>query len=250
MRTPSAEAIDSYYRAAALGLRLLEAREARGRRFGEAAAATWRALGGELEDRDRLDLLLRDAAVSNPLAFSARGVFDLTWLTDDEPFGPSFPQASAGLAAALLREATASPLAATDPQAVLGAAADAWRLAPLAPEPALADRLQRVVPATRIVASGARAVAMLAAHANARSDLDLGEQVLLVTDTPAERQMFGFALLLTPSRGRPRVISPAQASAAQARALGFTRCDVSLLSQDAAAPAREAAAALAKELAS
>jgi hypothetical protein len=77
MRTPSDAAIESYYRAAALGLRLLEAREARGRRFGEAAAATWRALGGELEGRDRLDLLLRDAAVSNPLAFSARGVFDL-----------------------------------------------------------------------------------------------------------------------------------------------------------------------------
>ncbi|WP_437338439.1 hypothetical protein [Sorangium sp. So ce394] len=249
MRTPSDAAIDSYYRAAALGLRLLEAREARGRRFGEAAAATWRALGGELEDRDRLDLLLRDAAVSNPLAFSARGVFDLAWLTDDEPFGPSFPQAPAGLAAALLREA-ASPLAATDTPAVLDAAAAAWKLAPLAPEPPLADRLQRVAPATRVIASGARAVAMLAAHANARGDLDLGEQVLLVTDAPAERQMFGFALLLTGSRGRPRVIPTAQASAARAGALGFTRCDVSLLSQDAAAPAREAAAALAKELAS
>ncbi|KYG04926.1 hypothetical protein BE21_43920 [Sorangium cellulosum] len=195
VRTPSDAAIDSYYRAAALGLRLLEAREARGRRFGEAAAATRRALGGALEDRNRLDLLLRDAAVSNPLAFSARGVFDLAWLTDDEPFGPSFPQAPAGLAAALLRE-VASPLAAADTPAVL------------------------------VIASGARAVAMLAAHANARGDLDLGEQVLLVTDASAERQMFGFALLVTGSRGRPRVIPTAQASAARARALGVTRCDV------------------------
>src|SRR5690242_12221615 len=52
----------SFYEAASLGLRALDARATRSRRFGPDADATWRAFRGELTDGDRLDLLLRDAA--------------------------------------------------------------------------------------------------------------------------------------------------------------------------------------------
>ena len=241
-----AVSVDAYYRAAMVGLRLLEAREGRSRRFGEAAAATWRALGGELEEADRLELLLRDASVSNPLAFAPQSVFHLTEMSEDEPFGPRFPQAPRGLAAALLRQAQAEPLAVGDARQVLAKAAAAWQLGDLDSEPALADAVQRIGPATRVVVSGARAIAELATRHEAHADLDLGEQAILVTDSPAERQLFG--LVLTGSRGRPRLLSPATASAAEVRAFGFARLDVAVVSSDAAPAAREVIAAIVREL--
>jgi hypothetical protein len=240
---PAAE-IESFYRSAALGLRFLEAREGRGRRFGEAALAGWRALGGEFEDRDRLDLLVRDAAANNPTAFAPRVVFGMTWLGDDEPFGPEWPQATTSLASSLLREAPG----AVGPLPLTRTVAEKWSLALPNAEPALADLLGSVAPATRLVVGGPLAVSLLEAHASGRTGLDLGDQVLFVADSPAERQMIGFALLVSGAKSRPKIVAPTEDALAKAKAMGCTRIDLALVSNDASATVRGAALDLKKEL--
>ena len=247
MHIPPPAEIESFYRSAAVGLRLLEAREGRERRFGEAAVAGWRALGGEFEDRDRLDLLVRDAAANNPTAFAPRVVFEMTWLGDDEPFGPEWPQAPAALAASLLREAPVADGA----TALTRSVAQKWRL-PLLPtnEEGLLDLLRTVAPATRLVVAGPLAVVLLEAHASSRTGLDLGDQVVFVVDSPAERQLIGFALLLSGAKSRPKILAPTEDVVARARKLGCTRIDIALISGDASATVRSAALELKKELGS
>ena len=148
MQFPSASEIESFYRAAMLGLLHLEQREGRGRRFGEASQAAWRALGGELDDRDRLTLLLRDGAVTHPLAFGARDVFAIPGLTEDEPFGPDWPEAPVQLAKELMKQgATNEAVAGSSP---VVAAAERWNK-PSAIEAAGADLvglLERLGPST------------------------------------------------------------------------------------------------------
>jgi hypothetical protein len=246
MHVPPAIDIESFYRTAALGLRYLDAREGRGRRFGEAALAGWRALGGEFEDRDRLDLLVRDAAANHPTAFAPRVVFGMTWLGDDEPFGPEWPQATTSLASSLLREAAA----AATPLPLTRTVAEKWRLTLHGSdsEAALADLLGSVAPATRLVVGGPLAVSLLEAHASGRTGLDLGDQVLFVADSPAERQMIGFALLVSGAKSRPKIVVPAEDVLAKAKALGCTRIDLALISSDASSTVRAAALGLKKEL--
>jgi hypothetical protein len=148
MTAPSPAQAERFYRAGVLGLRALEAREGRGRRLGPAADATWRAFRGdpgELDDRDRLDLLLRDAAATSPLAFAPRRIFALAGLSDDEPFGHEWPGLPVSLARLLLREAAgglaARPAHVTlpDPQVL----SDADRAGPSGPDwPNLRDLMR------------------------------------------------------------------------------------------------------------
>ncbi len=245
MRIPTPHEVECFYRAAAAGLRLLDAREGRGRRFGDTANAAWKALGGEFEDRDRLDLLLRDGAGHQPLAFSPRLVFQMTWLADDEPFGPEWPQAPAAVAGALLRS---ERNAVSDTAELLADAAGAWGLPQLGSTPALSDHVGRVGPASNVLVSGTDAMFAVAQCAEGRRDLDLGEQVLLFACTPAERQFWGLALLALGSRSYARMISASDATAAKVRELGFSKIDVALVSNDAVPEVREAAAALCREL--
>lgn len=247
MRAPQDSEVEAFYRASLDGLRFLEAREGKGRRFGEAAVAAWQALGGELESRDRLDLLLRDAAVTHPLAFSARLVFQLAALTDDEPFGPEWSGAPARLAELLLRDGTGSQ-ATPDPAAPFIDAAKRWSVPEPKPAPALQDHVGRVTGASRILLSGASAMLTLNAAASGRRDWDLAEQVVLLAESPAERQLWGMALLSTPSRKQPRVLAPGEATADRIRELGLKHLDVALVSEDAGAEARRAASALFGEL--
>lgn len=246
MPAPSPQQIESFTSAAMVGLRHLEAREGKGRRFGQVADDSWAALGGELEDRDRLDLLLRDASVSFPYAFAPRAVFAIPGLADDEPFGPGFPQAPRRLASDLLKQARTGGT--IDGAAVLTEAAARWGLPPLADLDALTTRLGHLGPATRLVVTGGRAIAALSRAAASHRDLDLADQVLLVATTPAERQLFGLALALAGTRTPAKVVAPAEVNADLAKRLKITRIDTALLGRDAVPAARAAAHAFALEL--
>jgi hypothetical protein len=241
MSAPSTAQVESFYRAGVLGLRALEARERRGRRLGPAADATWRAFRGdpgELDDRDRLDLLLRDAAATYPLAFAPRRIFALAGLSEDEPFGHEWPGLPVNLARALLRDAAAN-LEPRPAHMVLGEVASAWALAPSAT--LSCDPIASLGPASQVAVAGAGAVLVLAEHFASRRDLDLGDQVLFLTDRPGERQLFGLAVVLLGSPTAPRVALPEVAQRDGPRALGFDRLTAALVSEDAAAGAHEAA---------
>lgn len=224
MTLPSDDDLARFYRTAALGLAHLEQREGRGRRFGEAAVARWRALSEPrgagaghtlMRQADRLELLLRDAAVTSPLAFSARLVFGLEALPGDEPFGHEWPGAPEELARGWLADAArAEPI---DAEALLAKGAETWRLLMAPPSAALSGLVAELSPATRVVCAGYGAIAALLARAPQESELELGEQVLLVAHDPGPRQVFGLALLATKSRARP-LLAPSTREAAGASA--------------------------------
>ncbi len=76
-----------FYDASLLGLRLLDARLPAPRRFGPDADARWANFRGHLTARDRIELLLRDGDAEHAGAFSARQVFEIYAVAEDEPFG-------------------------------------------------------------------------------------------------------------------------------------------------------------------
>jgi hypothetical protein len=230
MQTPDVSAIEAFYRAAFEGLRFLEQREGRGRRFGEAAHAAWRSLGGEFEASDRIELLLRDAAAQHPLAFGARGVFEMTWLAEDEPFGSEWPPVRAALAETLLRESKGT--GETDVAKLVAVAARHWAFPRPTVTPALTDQVARITPASHFLMAGVSAMLAVITAAATRRDLDLGEQALVLTNGPADRQLWGLALLASSTRSRPRVVSVANASVDAVRGLGLRRLDFGLVGED------------------
>jgi hypothetical protein len=234
--------LENFYEAAFLGLKALDARSTRSRRFGPQADARWELFKGELEERDRVELLIRDAAMSHPAAFAPRSIFLLEGLAEDEPFGPEWPGPEASLALRLWRDSNAP--APSSLSGLLSAAAHAWRLppAPVSPEQPV-----EIGPATRILASGAGAVLALAARFEGHAELDMADQVLLVTDSPAERQLFGLAVMGLGHDSPVRQVLPS-ASAADVRALGFPRAGLTLVSDDVPPTRREAVASLARSL--
>ncbi|MCG5052482.1 MAG: hypothetical protein KA712_05945 [Myxococcales bacterium] len=233
-----------FYRAGALGLRALQDRQLGPDRFSANAEARWKAFRGELTDADRLDLLLRDGAVKQPLAFSAARVFGLPDLASDEPFGPDWVSLQPADAGPLLREARDTPPQAAGAGAFLKFAADLWGLAP---GPVVTGAVASAQAASRIIVAGAGAAIALVEHAEGRSDMDLGDQVLLVAQSPGERQILGLGVALLGGRQTPRTVT-AQDPLTQARALGFDRATLLLVSQDAAPEVRQGAAALAAAL--
>jgi hypothetical protein len=241
--TIDASRIESFYRSAVLALRALDLGRAAPRRaFAPDADLRWKGMQGHLRAADRLDLTLRNAAVPHPAAFAPRVVFALTGLADDEPFGTELT-APASLADKLLREA-AEQLMATTPPAILGEVARVWSLAPQRPDVGV---LERLTPATRIVATGAGAILTLAERFERRDGFDLANQVLLVTDHPGERQLFGIAAALLGVAAPVRLLG-SSADEAQAREAGFDRVQLVLVSPDADPAAADCARKLAKAL--
>jgi hypothetical protein len=256
MTVPPREQIESFYRAAALGLAVLEARAGGARRFGPDADARWNAFRGALQDWHRLDLLVRDAAVAHAAAFAPRVVFRLPALAEDEPSGPEWPGPPPDIAAELLRQAAAT--AAADLDALLGEMERIWHL-----EPAAISReaTASIEPATRLTCAGAGAVLALARAFHGRSELDFGDQVTLIADDPGTRQLFGLAITaLGGSRAgsqRPaRVLAttgdptappgPAQPEPGQAPHR-IDHIDRAIVSADAPPAAREALGRLAQD---
>lgn len=236
MNVPPRDHIDSFYRAAALGLTVLEARAGSARRFGPDADARWNAFRGALQDWHRLDLLVRDAAVAHAAGFAPRVVFTLPALADDEPAGPEWTGAPPDIAAELLRQAaTAAP---PDLDALLGDIACIWHLEPAAVSREAAAGIE---PATRIACAGAGAVIALARAFRGRPELDLADQVTLIADAPGTRQLFGLAIAaLGGSRAgsqRPvRILATSPAGASDAP----ERLDRAIASPDASPAEREA----------
>lgn len=237
----SQEQITSFYEAAVLGLQALDSQPGGGRRFGPNADATWTLFKGELGEADRLDLLVRDAAVSHPGAFAPRRVFVLEGLAEDEPYGPEWPGPDAALALRLWRGARAQARSLAE---VLEEAARAWSMRPA---PLDMATLAAVGPATRILAAGTGAVLALASHFEARPELDLADQVALVTSSPGERQLFGLAVALLGSTRPVRCFLP-DVAPELARAMGFPSAGLVLVSDDVPAGARSAVASLASQL--
>jgi hypothetical protein len=219
--------IQNFYQVGVLGLRALEVRDAGRRRFGPDANARWQLFRGELGDGDRLDLLLRDAAVTYPAAFAPRTVFAIDGLAEDEPFGPDWPGPEPATVANLLGDPDIGDVG--DIRRLLLNAASMWDLEPrLVPEADLAA----IGPATRILAAGPGAVVSLAVFFSGRSGMDLADQVILLTDQPGERQLFGLANVLLETTNPVRILR-CDASAEELRTAAGRRIDLVVLSAEA-----------------
>src|SRR5688572_27980862 len=83
----TSELVESFYRAALLGLRFLDDLQSSRTRFGAGADARWRSFAGHLHSDDRIDLLCRDVAISWGSVFAAAQVFGFDGLAPDEAFG-------------------------------------------------------------------------------------------------------------------------------------------------------------------
>lgn len=235
--------LQNFYRSGVHGLRALQDRGLGAQRFTPDADARWKAFRGELTDADRLDLLLRDGAALHPAAFSAAAVFGLPNLAADEPFGPEWSSLPPSDAGEILRS---SPQClggsdAASPSQMLELLAKIWDLTLPATD------VSQVVPASRVVVAGAGAIAALADHMAGRKDMDFGDQLLLVTDRPGERQLLGLASALCGSRTRPRAVL-SDASLDAVKATKFVRSTVLVLSADADTLARDGATRIHQEL--
>ena len=101
----SAAGVESFYRAALVGLGWLDAVEAKQRRFGPEADARWKGFAGHLTSTDRIDILLRDAAVVWSTVFARASVLRLPGLASDESFGPEWSGVPVNVARRLWKKA-------------------------------------------------------------------------------------------------------------------------------------------------
>lgn len=207
----------AFYSAAAAGLRAIEARRAD--RFGPDADARWRGFAGALNDADRLDLLLRDAAVTWGPAFSAAEVFGTFGLAPDEPFGPDWQSLAPPAAARLLRDARPTPEI-DELAALLGVAARPVEIPSLTASRRLA------------VAGGAAMIALAKVFA-ARPELRWSDQILVVATSPAHRQLAGLLAISARSPGRTRLVRPAADVRGALKAAGLTQIEIAIVSDDA-----------------
>jgi len=215
-----------------IGLRVLDAQEGRGRRFGDDADALWDNFKGHLHLGNRIELLLRDAAVTWGAAFSPARAYRLPSVAQDEPFGPDWPGLEGNLGRRLWNEAL--EVHPSDPAAEFDRMMTALDV-----RAAGAPTIGEVSSATRILASGLSALGALVREFRGRPNLEWSEQVVVVSDEAAERQLAGLAAVLFEASRATRLIDPlpgeqGPADAAQAlREAGFSAVDRVALSTDA-----------------
>jgi hypothetical protein len=182
--SPTLDSARSFYKAGLLGLRALDAHEGRGLRFGPDADARWSRFCGALHDGDRVDMLMRDAAVTWGPAFAAARVFKLTGVASDEPFGADWVTPNAGRGRDLLASAPDAPPTLAACATALGIQA----------HPVDVPSLR---PGRPVVVAGGAAILALAAEFATRTDLDWALQVTVIADAPAHRQLSGLASVFT-----------------------------------------------------
>jgi hypothetical protein len=209
----------AFYEAALLGLRALDARETTARRFGPDAEARWTQFAGALGAGDRLDILLRDAAGTWGAAFSPSECFGFFGLADDEPFGPDWGGIDDHAAKRLLAEPNA-PATLEHIAYGLGVKAASVSVPPL-------------TPSTKLVVAGGTAVVSVAKAFSENTALSWTDQVVVLADKPAWRQLAGLAAVVLGARGRTVIVRPGADAEGAVRAGGFAHLDAAVVSPDA-----------------
>lgn len=222
---PTAQDRASFYGAAVLGLRALDARESTPRRFGAEAEGRWVQFAGALGPGDRIDLLLCDAAGTWGAAFSPAECFGLFGLAADEPFGPDWAGLDDHTAKCLLAEPGVSATLA--PLADLFGVKTASVLVPA------------LVPSTKLIIAGGAAIVSVAKVFAENKALSWSDQVVVVADKAAWRQLAGLAAVLLGARGRTALVRATEGD--KLRALGFSHFDAAVVSPDAEPEAAELA---------
>ena len=131
-------------------------------------------------------MLVRDADLEWPGAFGARRVFGLEGVAEDDAFGAGWEGISSSVAQELI--AAHALRALPDVATWLDAAFTAARRPRMALESTQLDPAS-LRPNARFVAVGASAVAALVLAFAGRQDLDLGQQVAVISDDPFARQL-------------------------------------------------------------
>lgn len=215
----------AFYRAAVLGLCALDARETTPRRFGADADARWTQFAGALGAGDRIDILLRDAAGTWGAAFSPSECFGFFGLADDELFGPDWRGIDDASAKRLLVEPSA-PITLDHVASELGA------------KPASVS-VGAVTPSTKLVVAGGTVIVSVAKVFAENKALSWTDQVVVVADKAAWRQLAGLAAVLLGARARTALVRTTEAD--KLRALGFAHLDAAVVSPDAEPEAAELA---------
>lgn len=217
----------SFYAAALRGLRALDGREHTPRRFGHDAEARWTQFAGALGDGDRIDILLRDAAGTWGAAFSPSECFGSFGLADDEPFGPDWGGIDDHAAKRLLAE--------SEVPSTLEHIANGLGVGPASvPAPA-------ITPSTKLVVAGGTAILAVAKVFAASKGLSWTDQVVVVANKAAWRQLAALAAVLLGARGRTALVRPIEGAEKTLRAAGFAHLDVAVVSPDAETEAGELA---------
>jgi hypothetical protein len=217
----------AFYGAAVLGLRALDARESTPRRFGPDAEARWNQFAGALGAGDRIDILLRDAAGTWGAAFSPSDCFGFFGLADDEPFGPDWGGIDDDAAKRLLTESD-RPVTLEHIAYELGANTASVPVPP-------------VTPSTKLVVTGGAAIISVAMVFAENQTLSWTDQVVVVADEAASRQLAGLAAVLLGARGRTALVRPTEGADSALRAAGFAHLDAAVVSPDAEPEAAELA---------
>lgn len=217
----------AFYAAAVLGLRALDARETTPRRLGADAATRWTQFAGALGAGDRIDILLRDAAGTWGAAFSPSECFGFFGLADDEPFGPDWGGIDDHAAKRLLAEHDA-------PSTLEHVASGLGVKAAHVPVPAIS-------PSTKLVVAGGTAIVSVAKVFAENKGLSWTDQVVVVANRGASRQLAGLAAVLLGARGRTALVRPTEGADRALRAVGFAHLDAAVISPDAEPEAAELA---------
>lgn len=215
--TIPAEQREAFYEVAVLGLKALDTLRNTRPRFDPNADATWAAFKGEQQDADRIDLLVRDAAVIQPAAFAPRVVFGLPGLADDDPFGAGWPGATERFAKGWLLAVPPN-----DAAQLLRRAAEVWGTQVAAP----GEPVGPITPSTRLLVAGLGALLAVFTAFDGQQGFDFAEQVTVVADQPAERQLAGLACALLGGHQAVRLL-PADATPDAVAELRLSRAVVS-----------------------
>ena len=210
---------DLFYAAGVAGLRALDRRERTPRRFGPDADTRWASFKGALTDSDRVDFLLRDAAVTWGVAFSPAEAFGLFGLAPDESFGPDWQPLSATAARRYL-----------DGDTAVSGPVDLGELLGVASAPV---HVPAITASTRLAVAGGTALVAVARAFAERSDLSWSDQVLAVATKPVHRQLAGLLAVFTGAASRTRLTRPAEDLRVTIKAAGFAQIDAAVVSSDA-----------------
>lgn len=212
---------EAFYAAAIAGLRALDIRERAPRRFGPDADARWASFKGALTEADRIDFLLRDAAVTWGAAFSPAETFGFFGLAPDEPFGPDWQPLPSSTARRYLA-GNGGTAGITELGKILG----------IEPREVSVPALSA---STRLAVAGGAALMAVAQKFSEENTLSWSDQVLAIAASPAHRQLASLLAIFTDSPSRTRLTRPGEDLRGTIKAAGFAQLDTAVTSDDAEA---------------